>query len=205
MAEIKIKNKKYRIGNFPDTEKYLSEQHSAGLEFLRYEKAKLFQMHGYFVFKKCEAQECIYKFDYQDKIDDENAYFELFKDCDWDYAGKYDLFHVFRKPKSENKNNDIFSDNKSKSEMCKKVLASRTTVTLLIFLFLMVYLLFFNDIFNYGDTLNFYYISTLLLNFIFCIFMITLAIYSIFNLQNILDLERIIKKYQNPLDFDKNK
>jgi hypothetical protein len=118
MAEIRIRNKNYGIHNFPDAESYLSKEHSEGRRFLRCEQTGFFE---WFVFDECEPAEYAYRFDYA-SVPDMGAYLAPFAGCGWEHAGKFWKFHVFRKPKADGANGDIFPGNKSKAEMANKII-----------------------------------------------------------------------------------
>lgn len=116
MAEVKVRSK-LRYSNFPRIEEYLTESHAKGLKYKR--KSERFFTH--FVFEQCEPQDYTYKFDYRE-IGDMDDYLALFRDCGWEYAGKFYNFYVFRKLKISGEDDDIFSDNVSKAEMCKTII-----------------------------------------------------------------------------------
>lgn len=189
MDEIKIRNKTYHYGNFPDLEQFLSEEHAKGHRFVRYQPRLL---SGDFVFEKCEPQEMVYKLDYG-KIEDFDSYQTLFADCGWEYIGSRNQFHLFCKPKTGEEAEEIFSDNKSKAEMCKKVLSTRNAIMIsLICAFNLSNQLFQRADVN-GMVSTIASVAMVLCNISFMIFLVTM-------LCDIDRLNDIIQTYEYPLE-----
>lgn len=129
MKEIKVKNTFYRISNFLDLEDYFTKEHLKGHKFIRYEK-KLFT--GYFVFEECEPAEYIYKIDFCVKTKEETGgYLTMYNDFGWEHIGSMGNFSLFRQPKTDDTNPDIFSDNKSRAKMCRQILALKSSAIFL--------------------------------------------------------------------------
>ena len=187
MEEIKIRNKTYHYGNFPDLEQFLSEEHAKGHRFVRYQPRLL---SGDFVFEKCEPQEMVYKLDYG-KIEDFDSYRTLFADCGWIISAAEPVSPLFASRNGRKR--EIFSDNKSKAEMCKKVLSTRNAIMIsLICAFNLSNQLFQRADVN-GMVSTIASVAMVLCNISFMIFLVTM-------LCDIDRLNDIIQTYEYPLE-----
>ncbi len=188
MTEIRVKNTMYKLSNFYDVEEYLSNEHKNGHKFLRYE-IKLFS--GYFIFEECEPADVIYKLDYNEvKKDEIQNYVVHFKDFGWEYVGSKGYFALFCQENKEDAiEDDIFADNLSKAEMCKRITMTKTSLgTLGASIFCVI-----PTILNmFPDTVR---ITVLPLSFtIYIIFMIR-------NLIHINKLKEYIDNFSNPIEL----
>lgn len=116
--ETKVLKRFFGLSDFLEEQMFLEEQHQSGWKFLKFEAP-----HKY-TFEKCEVNEYIYRLDYNEDIQDEEAYLLIFADCGWEYIMKHQAWYYFRKEKSllNDRDNEIFSDNESKIAMIKKVM-----------------------------------------------------------------------------------
>ena len=191
MAEIKIKNTKIRYGNFPDCESFFADEHLKGHKFVRYEKKAL--KAGQFIFEECEPEDIVYRLDYG-KNEYKESYTASFSDFGWEYVGTASDFHLFRKQRSNDMNDNLFSDNKSKAEMCKKVLERRSMVSI----FSSMSLIMISQI-SSQDIVKASWFSTVVL--LITIPVMLLAVIFVITLTaDIIDLQTIVNKYENPLE-----
>jgi hypothetical protein len=74
-----------------------------------------------YYFEKTEPQDVVYQFDFQILRKKEKAeYLELFQD--WTFVTRFGGWYYFYKPKSHDKSDRIYSDNRSKSAMFRRLL-----------------------------------------------------------------------------------
>lgn len=147
MSETKIAKKRcFEVGNFIEEEKWLDEQHKAGWKFIKTNGIKYY-------FKKCEPGEWIYQIDFRKKSIKKDDYIQIFADCGWEFVFQCGKWFYFRKKKEEGDVDiSIFSDNKSKVEMCKRVIYGQLLIAVVLFLIAcpVVLLTIFTSVFS-GD------------------------------------------------------
>lgn len=122
--ETKVIKKSFGIGDFIDEQNWLEEQHSSGWKIISFDASIKFIFDKCdYTFEKCEAQNYIYQIDYNESGKSNDDYIQLFIDCGWEFVIQYKTWFYFRKLRTtEDIDLSIFSDNESRSEMCKKVL-----------------------------------------------------------------------------------
>ncbi len=196
MEEIRIKNKDYGISNFDQLEAYLTAEHAKGHRFLRYER-KAFG--NAFIFEACEPEAVVYQLDYNTMKPSERAnYLQLCADCGWEYVGMRDNFYLFRKPAAADMQDEFFSDNKSKAEMCRRVMANRTVAICSAFCCLCMLSNCAGNKVDLSDLLQLIFsVTTVVLTLSIVLMMIVAC-------SQLRGLRRIVQKYENPLlEFEK--
>jgi hypothetical protein len=92
---------------------------------------------GTYHFAECEAEDVVYQLDYNLNKNDE--YFQMFKDCGWEYLFDFAQYSYFRKPKSEMQGEEeIFCDEQSRYDMMTRVYKGRLIPLLVVFCALII-------------------------------------------------------------------
>ena len=90
---------------------------------------KSVQGNMFYTFERTEPEDVIYRLDYNAEANkDIDSYRQIFADCGWTYVTGIDGFHYFRKSASAMQKNeapDIFSDNESRLDMCRRIWRGR--------------------------------------------------------------------------------
>lgn len=118
----------FTIAGFEEEEEYLCRMHKRGWEFTGV------NFPGIYHFIQCQPENVIYQLDYNPNGRYDNEYTQLFEDCGWEYLQDFFGYSYFRKPASEMKEKEkIFSDNRSKLDMLRRVFNSRVTIMIVLF------------------------------------------------------------------------
>ena len=182
--ETKILRRFFGLADFLDEQKFLEEQHRQGWKF------KSYSYMTKYVFEKCEPEEYIYRLDYNENNQDEEAYIQIFSDCGWEYIMKFQTWYYFRKKKStlNIQDNEIFSDNDSKIDMIKKVMWRQTFIVIPMLFFLGYFLSFINWQ-NDAVFRTIMIVYTLIMTFLLTI-----------SVRNVIKLNKLIHELTHPLD-----
>lgn len=135
MKDTKTEFRFFTIPEWKKEEKYLSEQHKNGWEFVSV------NFMGFYHFKKCEPKDVVYQLDYNpDSVTQKNEYIQMFRDCGWEYLQNYVGYSYFRKPASEmdGEEEEIFCDDASRLDMMKRVFRQRMTPLICIFFLIII-------------------------------------------------------------------
>lgn len=122
----------FTIAEHEKEEEFLREQHKQGWKFQKIGGL------GAYHFVKCEPEDVVYQLDYNlEGASHRSEYHQMFQDCGWEYIQEFMGYSYFRKPVAEMKNGEeeIFSDDASKADMIKRVIAGRLCWLWLIGLF----------------------------------------------------------------------
>lgn len=212
-----VKNKDYRIGNFLEVEEYLAKERALGWKLTNYDGKN-------FIFEKCDPEQYIYKLDFLEGRSKEQAsneiinnleeivqkmgkvsiaevdvdcYIQLFKDCGWEYVGTKNHFYCFCCPTAADMDSkELFSDNKSRIEMCRKII-THESCTLLIYSLIIIFVDALNimNIFDAKSTG-----LSILINICSIVFYIAFIFLLACKLGDIHLLNKLMVKYSNPLD-----
>ena len=123
-----------RFFTVPEWEKeqdYLRAMHRKGWRFVRY------ILPCFYCFESCEPEDVAYQLDYNEDgaARHSDEYFQLFRDCGWEFVQYFAGFSYFRKPASELRGEEgIFSDAASRLDMMKRMLIARLLPGLVILL-----------------------------------------------------------------------
>ena len=130
----------FTIFQYDDEEKYLSEMHAHGWEFLKITGI------GMYHFVECEPEEVVYQLDYnQEGRKQKEEYVQMFEDCGWEYLFDFALYSYFRKPKAEMQGDEeIFCDAQSRMDMMDRVYKGRLVPVLVLFCAVLVPQFFLN-------------------------------------------------------------
>ena len=188
MNETKVIRKLYTSSNFIDEQKFLMEQHKNGW------KLKRFSSPVKYTFEKCESEDYVYQIDFNQDKKDEKVYIKMFEDCGWEYIQKNSSWFYFRKKRSDiEEENNIFSDNVSKAEMCKKV-SLKQSVLAIVILFIDVFWLIFGIPNIKGSVFEIPAYITGSLIILITVFMTMVAA------GDIVRLDKMIKEFSNPIE-----
>ena len=119
----KTEFKWFTISQWEQEEQYLREMHKNGWEL------NSITFPGIYHFKKCSSEDMVYRLDYNVNYKkEETTYIQLFEDCGWKYVMNFGGYSYFRKKANENgksEDGEIFGDDESKIDMCKRVICGR--------------------------------------------------------------------------------
>lgn len=135
MMDTKTEFRFFTIFQWKKEEKYLSERHKSGWEFVAV------NFLGLYHFKKCEPKDVVYQLDYNpESVTNKNEYIQLFHDCGWEYLQNFFGYSYFRKAASEmnGAEEEIFCDNASRLDMMKRVFRRRMMPLVGIFFFIII-------------------------------------------------------------------
>jgi len=125
----------FTIPEYEEEQLWLQQQHSKGWKFVNV------TFPGFYHFVECAPEEYVYQLDYnQDSMNNRGEYIQIFMDCGWEYLTDFVGYSYFRKRVSEmasGEREEIFSDNESKLEMCRRVFRGRI-IPLLVIMFLVI-------------------------------------------------------------------
>ena len=123
------KFKWFTIVEWEKEQNWLSEMHARGW---RFEGVKF---PGIYSFSRCEPEDVVYQLDYnQDSAANKGEYIRMFADCGWDYIQDYVGYSYFSKPAGAmNGEEEIFSDDRSRLAMLKRVYKRRLLPLLVLF------------------------------------------------------------------------
>lgn len=172
----------FALPDFLDEQEFLMKQHSIGWKF------ETFNGFSKYIFVECSPENYIYQLDYNEDKKDEDSYIQLFEDYGWEYLLKENNFYYFRKPFSDNiQDNTIFSNTESKLLMCRKVLTKqkRLFVVLLPILVIVTYFLI-RDLNN----MSLVWAITSILCIIIYLFSL------LFHVRNFIKISTLINKYK---------
>ena len=122
-----------RFFTVPEWEKeqdYLRAMHRKGWRFVRY------ILPCFYCFESCEPEDVVYQLDYNEDgaARHSDEYFQLFRDCGWEYLQNYMGYSYFRKPEEkETGGEEIFCDDDSRLDMLMRVFRGRMVPLLIIF------------------------------------------------------------------------
>lgn len=129
MKQKKTIIKFFSILDSEKEEKYLSQQHSLGWEFVKRKSP------GIYFFKRCQPTEVTYKIDYgQKNCETEDEYYQLIEDFGWELVCENSDFCYLRKQKVANKEADFFDIN-SKFDYLKRLFWGKCVPILGVFVF----------------------------------------------------------------------
>lgn len=187
---LKKMHRFFSLADFKDEEQFLMEQHRCGWKFLG--------TGGFtYRFEACQPEEYIYQLDYNEEEKDESGYLAIYEDYGWEYIMKLNSFYYFRKKKSESDGeNEIFSDNISKAECCKKILNRQ--IVLLTTFFTVLMCCFIIPLTNRGANWN-----SMSFRVIMSIFLCIYVILFLLHIRNFRKLNGMIASLRNPLDENK--
>ena len=93
----KLTLKFFTVPEWEKEQDYLRSMHRKGWRFVRYTPLCFYR------FESCEPEDVVYQLDYNEdgatRHGDE--YFQLFRDCGWEFVQYFAGFSYFRKPASE--------------------------------------------------------------------------------------------------------
>lgn len=139
MKSEKRELKFFSVPQWKKEEAYLREQHKQGWKFVKVTGLGLYH------FQKCEPQDVVYQLDYNPTSTSGNSeYFQLFRDCGWEYIQNYMGYSYFRKNVSDmnGTEEEIFCDDASRLDMMKRVFTRRMIPLLVIFFCIIIPQLF---------------------------------------------------------------
>lgn len=172
MRDTKTEFRFFSIPEWKKEEKYLSERHRNGWEFVN---VSLF---GLYHFKKCTPRNVVYQLDYNpESITHKDEYVQMFRDCGWEYLQNYSGYSYFRKPASEMDGaEEIFCDDTSRLDMMKRVFNQRMIPLLCIFFLIIIPQIFIQSQFDRTENR--------ILMLIFCVmFGLYLVLFIVFAIQ----------------------
>lgn len=131
MKDKKKVIKFFLLPDYEKEEKYLSQMHKKGWKIKKI-------LPYYYIFEKCKPEDVVYKLDFIEEKDFV-SYIQLFKDYGWEYIQDLNQFSYFRKNTSvTEEDNEIFSDNKSKINMMKKIISRRLIPLFVLYLLIVI-------------------------------------------------------------------
>lgn len=139
MKDTKTEIRYFSIPDWQKEEAYLRRRHAEGWAFARVSGL------GCYHFRRCAPQDVVYQLDFNPESETNRAeYVQLFRDCGWEYLQNYVGYSYFRKRADEMNGEEetIFCDCESRIDMMKRVLKTRMTPLLLIFLLIIIPQLF---------------------------------------------------------------
>ena len=142
---MKKEFKFFTIFKYEEEQEYLRDMQKHGWKLVKISGI------GTYHFEECEAEDVVYQLDYNLNKNDE--YFQMFKDCGWEYLFDFAQYSYFRKPKSEMQGEEeIFCDEQSRYDMMTRVYKGRMIPLLVIFCALLVpqFILNLTVYHNYG-------------------------------------------------------
>lgn len=173
MRDTKTEFRLFSITEWKKEEKYLSQQHKNGWEFVKV------NLVGFYHFKKCTPKNVVYQLDYNpESITQKDEYIQMFQDCGWEYLQNFAGYSYFRKPASEmnGAEEEIFCDDISRLDMMKRVFKQRMVPLLCIFFLIIIPQIFIQSQFDRTENR--------ILMLIFCVmFGLYLALFIVFAIQ----------------------
>ncbi len=110
-----MKRKRFFVWTMDKEKQYLEEMARSGFILTR---VKLFK----YYFEKSESIDYVYEFDFQFLVGKkEDDYLSFFQD--WELVLRYGGWYYFRKIRTNTEQDTIYSDNESKSQMFKRLIA----------------------------------------------------------------------------------
>jgi hypothetical protein len=126
--ETKIVNTTFDISEFEEEETWLTAMHRQGWKLVQISKNK-------YVLEECQAEDWIYRLDFQKKDVNRESYIRFFTDYGWEFVlQQNDWFYFRKKNDGDAADVSIFSDNESKIEMCERVLSGKIKANVALFL-----------------------------------------------------------------------
>jgi len=118
--------KYFTIFQYEEEQEYLNDMHRHGWKLVKIGGI------GMYHFEECEPEDVVYQLDYT--LNKDNEYFQMFKDCGWEFIFDFAQYSYFRKPKSEMQGEEeIFCDEQSRFEMMERVYKGRLVPVLVLF------------------------------------------------------------------------
>ena len=128
---MKKEFKFFTIFKYEEEQEYLRDMQKHGWKLVKISGL------GTYHFAECEAEDVVYQLDYNLNKNDE--YFQMFKDCGWEYLFDFAQYSYFRKPKSEMQGEEeIFCDEQSRYDMMTRVYKGRLIPLLVVFCALII-------------------------------------------------------------------
>ena len=120
----------FTLTDYEKEEVYLRKMHNEGW------KLDHVTLPGFYHFTECTPEDVVYRLDFNpDSNKDKDAYIQLFSDYGWEYLQDMNDYSYFRKPcEVGNMNDEIFSDDKSRLDMLKRIFHRRMIPILVIFM-----------------------------------------------------------------------
>ncbi len=124
----------FTVAQYRAEEEYLRTMHRQGWKFVDITGVCAYH------FEACEPEDVIYRLDYNKEGSAHmNQYVQMFADCGWDYVLNFSGYSYFRKPASQNDDDeDIFCDDESRLEMMDRVFGGKMVPLLVIFSILLI-------------------------------------------------------------------
>ncbi len=123
---MKKEFKYFTIFKYEEEQEYLRDMHKRGWKLVKISGI------GTYHFEECEPEDVVYQLDYN--LEKNKEYFQMFKDCGWEYLFDFAQYSYFCKPKSEMQGEEaIFCDEQSHYDMMDRVIKGRLTPLLLLF------------------------------------------------------------------------
>lgn len=161
MKETKTELRYFTVPAWREEEAYLRRRHQEGWALERVSGL------GRYHFRRCEPQDVVYQLDFNPESEtNREEYVQLFRDCGWEYLQNYVGYSYFRKPAAEmdGAEEEIFCDRESRIDMMRRVLKTRMTPLLLIFLLVIIPQLFLTS--RYSDPIAKYLLALYALLFV---------------------------------------
>ena len=128
---MKKEFKFFTIFKYEEEQEYLRDMHKHGWKLVKISGI------GTYHFAECEPEDVVYQLDYN--LEKNNEYFQMFKDCGWEYLFDFAQYSYFRKPKSEMQGEEeIFCDEQSRYDMMTRVYKGRLIPLLVVFCALII-------------------------------------------------------------------
>lgn len=121
----------FTVPEWENEQDYLRSMHKKGWRFVRY------ILPCFYCFESCEPEDVVYQLDYNEDgaARHSDEYFQLFRDCGWEFVQYFAGFSYFRKPASELHGEEgIFSDAASRLDMMRRMFIARLLPGLVILL-----------------------------------------------------------------------
>lgn len=119
----KLALKFFTVPEWEREQDYLRAMHRKGWRFVRY------ILPCFYCFESCEPEDVVYQLDYNEDgaARHSDEYFQLFRDCGWEFVQYFAGFSYFRKPASELRGGEegIFSDAASRLDMMRRMFIAR--------------------------------------------------------------------------------
>ena len=130
MNNKKINFRVFTITQYRQEENYLSKMHEKGWKFISV------TFPGFYKFEKCTPSKTSYRLDYNKEArHNMRDYIQMFADCGWDHILDFVGYSYFRKENCSNdKDEEIFSDDSSRLDMMNRVFKGRITPLIIIFI-----------------------------------------------------------------------
>lgn len=192
MIDKEVK-KYFTLSQFQEEEKWLADMHKDGWEFCSTTGRK-------YRFKECKKEDWVYQLDYKEDDVDRREYVQMYRDYGWECVYQYKQWYYFRKKKEGSLTEDltIFSDDKSKAEMCKKILRKQSYGMIPFYIYVLGYnyITFFTDLFQKGT-----FFHGLLIGVAIGVMLIAVYRFGYFIAESG-KLNKLIQEWENPI-FEK--